>query len=209
MRSRSSLPGLLALGVLATGCLGGGNVPRTHHYVLEAPPSPARAEAGGVHIGVATLEVDPPYDQDRLVYRPARGGPEVGFYNYHRWAAPLGRLMASSLAGALAGVPGVASVEPGVAGVEYDVILFGRVIRVEEVEFADRSEARVSLALTLEGGTGELLWRGRVEGRASGRALDGRDAMELVQLAFGEAVDQLRRELGAALEGAAIGSAEK
>lgn len=199
MSPRASRTGLLALSLLAASCLGGGNVPRTHHYVLQPPPPPARTAPSGLHVGVATLEVDPPYDQDRLVYRPKRGGTEVGFYNYHRWAAPLGRLMASSLAGALTGAPGVASAEPLVSGIDYDAVLFGRVVRVEEVEFPDRSEARVALALALEGGDGEILWRGSLEGRAEGRVLDGGDAMKLVQLAFGEIVGQLRRTLGVAL----------
>ena len=207
MSSRSSRTGLLVLCLWTAGCLGGGNVPRTHHYVLQPPPPPARTETGGLRVGVATLEVDPPYDQDRLVYRPAGGGSEIGYYNYHRWAVPLGRLMASSLAGALAGAQGVASAEPLVGGVDYDAVLFGRVIQVEEVELGDRSEARVTLALTLEDGGGEILWRGSLEGSAEGRVLDGGDAMELIQLAFGEVVGQLRRTLGAALSASASGPA--
>lgn len=198
--------GLLAAGALAlAGCLGGGNVPRTHHYVLQSPPPPARSGGEGIRIGVATLEVDPPYDQDRLVYRSSSGGPEIGFYNFHRWAAPLGRLMASSLAAAVTGADAVASAEPVAPGADYDAVLSGRVVRIEEIEYPDRSEARVELALTLESRAGEILWRGAIEGRSAGRSLDGGDAMELVQLAFGEVVGQLRRAVSAALESRVAG----
>ena len=63
---------------------------------------------------VEAFLVDPPYDQDRLVYRVGRNTPEVGFYDYHRWAAPLSRMLPKVVADSFGTVRGVASIEPTV-----------------------------------------------------------------------------------------------
>lgn len=203
MRGTSGISRLVACAALAAlllgGCLGGGSAPPTHHYVLHTPKPPAEGPETGLHVGVATLEVDPPYDQGRLVYRASPGASEVGFYNYHRWAAPLGRLMASGLADGLAGAPRIASAEPTVSGADYDAVLFGRVIYAEEVDSDGRAEARIALALRLEGFEGEPLWKGTVKGSAAGPVSGGRAAMQLMQRAFTEVVEELRGEVSAAV----------
>ena len=49
-----------------------GSVPQTHYYLLEPadfrPGSPS-GSASGLAVGVKVFQVDPPYDQDRIVYR--------------------------------------------------------------------------------------------------------------------------------------------
>lgn len=74
-----------------------GSVPETHYYVLATTrvvPSEAPAVDRRPTVGVETFAVDPPYDQGLLVYRLAANPAEVGFYDYHRWASPLGSLAA-------------------------------------------------------------------------------------------------------------------
>lgn len=200
MRRRLDLPLVLLLTSVTGACLGGPPPPPTHHYVLQVPEKPADVSSAGLHLGVTTLEVDPPYDQNRLVYRSSPSASEVGFYNYHRWAAPLGRLVASGLADGLAGTPGIASAEPVVAGADYDALLFGRVVYLEEVDHPDGVEARIALALRLETDEGGPLWRGTVEASAAGEERGGRAVMALVQRAFGDLVDRLSSEIGAALK---------
>lgn len=200
MRRRPDIPSTLIVALLATGCLGGGTAPPTHHYILQVPGKPPTGSTSGLHIGVTTLEVDPPYDQNRLVYRASPDASEVGFYNYHRWAAPLGRLVASGVATGLTGTPGVASAEPVVAGADYDALLFGRVIYLEEVDHAGGVEARIALALRLESDEGDALWTGTVEGSAQGDERGGGAVMRLVQSAFGDLVSQLSGEIAAAVE---------
>ena len=119
--------GLLLAGSVCTvvGCR---SMPTTHYYVLEPPEMGGEARQGsqdGLAIGVREFVVDPPYDQDQLVYRSGGDSSEIGFYAYHRWAAPLGRLLPMAVASALTGVPGVASVEPVTSNGEYDAILTG------------------------------------------------------------------------------------
>ncbi len=105
---RWRLPCLLAFAALAVGCWG--RIPPTHYYVLElrgegheVNPGPA---AGGLEIGVESFAVDPPYDQDRLIYRVGEGSVEIGFYHYHRWATPLSRMLPRVVAVGLRGTPG-------------------------------------------------------------------------------------------------------
>ena len=85
---------VVALLTLPAACR---HAPVPHYYVLDGPmdgphrgnPVPA---GDGLAIGVAPFRVDPPYDQDRLVYRLGKDAAEVRFYSYHRWAAPLSRM---------------------------------------------------------------------------------------------------------------------
>ena len=83
--------GLLWSAVLALtiGCKA---MPTTHYYILEPRAGSSDDAGAGVAVGVLPFEVDPPYDQDRIVYRIGADSPKVGFYEYHRWAAPLSRM---------------------------------------------------------------------------------------------------------------------
>lgn len=204
MRGRARLGWTLVAALASSGCLGGAPSPPTHRYLLQVPPVPSPDSQGGLHIGVERLAVDPPYDDERLVYRASPDTTEVGFYNYHRWASPLDRLLASALAAGLAGTPGVASAEP-VAGGDYQARLAGRLIYLEEVDHHDRIEARIALALALRSAHGELLWKGTALGSAVGPASDGGDVMGLVEMAFGQVVAAVRKELAAALAASASG----
>jgi hypothetical protein len=168
--------------------------------------------AGGVRIGVERFRVDPPYDQDRIVYRVSSAVNEIGFYAYHRWAIPLESMLALSTARLLESRPGVALAEPagptGSTGSDatYDVLVGGRLLELDELDRPDGEEARVELELTLRtpggtggaGGTGEL-WRGRYRATASGDAEDVAAVVALMERALADALgrgaDELVRHL--------------
>jgi uncharacterized lipoprotein YmbA len=198
MSRRLVLPGL-CLALALAGCAG--QAPPTHYYTLvpESPAEPTGREGGGLSIGVERLVVDPPYDQERLVYREAAGSAEIGFYNYHRWAAPLSRMLAVSLAARLGGTPGVGAIEPTRAGAEYTARLRGRVVAWEEVDLAGGAEARLVLDLALVEPNGDELWTATLTATSSGPVASGADAMDLVQRAFADLVGQVREGLAAAL----------
>jgi uncharacterized lipoprotein YmbA len=140
---------------LSTGCRA---APTMSYYVLE-PRSGASADApDGVSVGVLPFEVDPPYDQDRIVYRIGADSPKVGFYEYHRWAAPLSRMLPRIASAAFRDVEGVGRIEPVSSEQRYDVRLSGRVIALEEVDVAGEQHARIDLVLTLIGSDGSTLW---------------------------------------------------
>lgn len=192
------LPWLLITPVL--GCAG--SLPEIHYYTLLGPQSSystsGAAEGEGLAIGVESFSVDPPYDQDRLVYRPNEDTTEVGFYTYHRWASPLGRLVAVAIGGALRGTPGVASVEPAVSTGSYSARLRGRVIRFEEIESASTREARMTVEVELVDREGERLWKETIT--SSGRSGVGSDPIAHFNSAFEDLLDQARASLAVALE---------
>jgi uncharacterized lipoprotein YmbA len=105
---RTARTALAVAGILGTlaAC---GRGPATHYYLLEPREETSSAAAGSAAtVGVRAFHVEPPYDQDRIVYRVGLESSEIGFYAYHRWAAPLSRMVprvvAEGLDGALDGV---------------------------------------------------------------------------------------------------------
>jgi len=202
VRAPTFLPPLICAAALAVaGCR---SVPATHYYLLGAPESaPATAEAPevapGVRIGIEPFAVDPPYDQERLVYRVGRGSLEVGFYGYHRWAAPLDRLLPPALATRLAGIPGVAEVEPSSDGGGYDARLHGRVVHLEELDVEEGQLARIELDLELVDRHGELLWSRPVAAAVLGRAETVPDVVRQLERALDQLAAEVRDELGAVL----------
>ena len=188
------------LGTLFGAC---SSAPSTHYYVLSPTrPAPAtRADASspaGLVIGVEPFTVDPPYDRDQLVYRLGTDSVEVGFYTYHRWAAPLGDLVAVSIAEGLRDTPGIDRIEPVTTGAEYSAFLRGRVVYLEEIDVPGEQRARLGLELRLVDGAGKILWSDEVEGSASGANDTVAGIVQQIYQAFDQALDQARNGLAAA-----------
>jgi uncharacterized lipoprotein YmbA len=204
------------LAVLAAiSILGCSQLPPTHYYVLELDPAPggeaargssdaatasgAATDASTWTIGVRPFAVDAPYDQDRIVYRVGEGSPEVGFYAYHLWAAPLSSMLAAAVATGLEGAPGVAAVEPVVAGRVYRAFINGRVLAVEEIDLADRQLVRATIELRLVDREGAELWADVVTARGETRTEQVGDVVEALSTALAQALAVTRDSLGAAV----------
>jgi uncharacterized lipoprotein YmbA len=161
MKTRFAAALVLALAV--SGC---GHLPPTHYYMLEAGDAHrgSRIE-GGPTVGVAAFHVDAPYDQDRIVYRVGEDSPEISFYAYRRWAAPLSRMVPRLAAATLDGAGG-ATVEPAEPGRAYGARLEGRIMTLEEVDLAAGQRVRARLVLTLRLADGSDLWSREVAGES-------------------------------------------
>ena len=197
---------LLLVVWLAVSLLGAcSSAPPTHYYIL-APTRPATEVAAaavdptGLTIGVEPFTVDPPYDRDQLVYRLGTDSVEVGFYTYHRWAAPLGDLVAVSMAEGLRGTPGIDRIEPVISGADYSALLRGRVVYLEEIDVPGAQQARLGLELRLVDSGGEMLWSGEVEGSAAGSNETVAGIVEQLYQAFDQALGEARAELKQAVE---------
>ena len=179
---------------LLTTCVGCGKVPKTHYYILEPPELTQRQgrEANGLDIGVEAFLVDPPYDQDRIVYRVGRSSPEVGFYDYHRWAAPLSRMLPKVVADSFDTVPGVASIEPTNIGRDYAAFLTGRLRAFEEIDLPEGQQVRVWLELTLTTAEGDALWVGTAAAETVARSDSVDQIVERLQAALAEGLGQAR-----------------
>ena len=153
----------LALVLLAVAALSacGSKLPETRFYQL-AEPAGKPAPGEGVAIVVESLTTDSAYDDERIVYRvtPYR----LDYYNYHRWAAAPGTLIANYLERALekSGRFGAVTRELNPAA---PVALGGRVVAIEEVDQTKTKWlGRIVVELTLtDRATGEVLWAEQFE----------------------------------------------
>jgi ABC-type uncharacterized transport system auxiliary subunit len=135
------------LAVSAAGC-GSVRYPRT--YVLDldggivaAPTRPASPGALAVRDFAC-----PDYLCDgRIVYRPTR--TEVGYYEYHRWAMALRRMITDSVAGRIRAAGAFTAVEPSQHAVGASYMLTGAIERLEEVDDGRDVQAIVTLSAEL------------------------------------------------------------
>ena len=135
------------LAVSAVGC-GSVRYPRT--YVLDLDGGIVAAAARPASPGVLAVRdfACPDYLCDgRIVYRPTR--TEVGYYEYHRWAMTLRRMITDSIAGRIRAAGAFAAVEPSqhAAGAAY--MLTGAIERLEEVDDGRNVQAIVTLSAEL------------------------------------------------------------
>ena len=202
MRLPTFLPLVLVVSLAVALFEACSSAPTTHYYLLAPTGSSLEADATGdsegLTIGVEPFTVDPPYDRDQLVYRLGIDSVEVGFYTYHRWAAPLGDLVAVSMAEGLRGTPGIDRIEPVTSGADYSARLRGRVLYLEEIDTPGQQLARLGLELRLIARDGQTLWAGEVEGSATGSNETVAGIVEQLYQAFDQALDQVRSGLATA-----------
>jgi uncharacterized lipoprotein YmbA len=175
MRPARLAPVALLVGLCVGGCAS--RIPTTHYYVLETQDVARSVPASGLTIGVPALRVAAPYDQDRIVYRLGENSVEIGFYAYHRWAAPLGRMLPPIVAEACQGLSGVQRIEPAEADRQYDAYLHGRLATLEEIDTPDGVRVLVRLDLRLVR-NGVTVWSETV---AHETPIDGNDVRDVVQ----------------------------
>ena len=201
-RSFAALLVLICTVGTQTGC-GSGGLPTTHYYTLAPPPQVSGGDAvsdssDGLTIGVESFAVNPPYDQDHLVHRESRDSSEIGFYTYHHWASPVGRLIQTALADGLRDVAGIRSIEPATSAGDYGARLGGRVLYLEHINSDASAEVRIAVELELRD-TGETLWSASLEASATGEMDEASKVAALFARAFGQILDEARTQLAATL----------
>jgi ABC-type uncharacterized transport system auxiliary subunit len=116
--------------VLLASTLGCGHVPQTHYYLFDYERASVPGQTLPVSIGIASVEVVPPYDQERLVFRRSRH--EVEFYHYHRWVEHPAQLVRRCLLRDLAQSQRFREVVPFPGHRSVDYVLSVRIERLEE-----------------------------------------------------------------------------
>jgi hypothetical protein len=161
-RARPALAAAVAAAA-ATSWACSGKIPETRYYQLAAPAAGPEAGRGELVLAIEPLSTDEAYQDERIVYRtsPYR----LDYYNYHRWSAPPGVLVAGYLERALERSGRFRAVvrehERGpVLGEDAPAVLGGRILAIEEVdESRTRWLGRLVVELTLEDArSGAVLW---------------------------------------------------
>ena len=151
----------LAAAVVATLVLAGcGSVRYPTSYLLNLPaPAPQAAPPQAPLGPVAVREFRCPdyLCEGRIVYRPTP--EEVGFYEYHRWAASPRQAITQSMADALRARSLFKSVAVHERGIEAAYVLTGNIERLEEVDEGRDVRAVCTIsAQLLDARTGSVVW---------------------------------------------------
>ena len=146
---------------LMTGCLGG-NVRYPKYYALEittAPTLEVKDQRLPVAVAVRRFETPAYLRQGRIVYREAP--EEVGFYDYHRWAADPGAAVTTAVITSLRSAGLFSFVKPYDSQDQPEYLLTGRLERLDELDYggAVRVEAKLSAEL-VNLRTGATVWTG-------------------------------------------------
>jgi uncharacterized lipoprotein YmbA len=194
---------LLMTPLLLAAC--GGKRPPNHYYLIGAPAPQdevahlTTANSEGLHVGVKSLHVDPPYDRDSIVFRVGADSPEVGFYAYHLWAAPLSRMLPGVVAAGLDGTQGIGAIEPVVPGRTYAANLTGRVQTLEEVDLPEGQRVRIALSLGLRLADGSEVWTGHLSGESGLRTDSVADIVDAMRSLLSGLLREARADLESAL----------
>jgi uncharacterized lipoprotein YmbA len=133
------------------------------YYTLHVAPQPKLAANDGrrtVAVAVRRFDAADYIRQGRIVYRET---PEqVGFYDYHRWAADPGATVTVAMIDALRSAGLFATVVPYDGQERQEWVLRGRLARLDEIDYGGGVRVEASLVAELVNRqTGEMLWTGQ------------------------------------------------
>ena len=163
---------LLALVPALTGC---SKVKYPAYYTLNLPPPPdPPAQDKQVSLAVREFQAPSYLRQGPIVYR--RTPEEIGFYEYHRWAADPRKTVTSAVVEDLraSGQFSVVSMYAGRKDTEY--VLSGTLEKLEEVDYEGGVKVEVALSAQItRASSGETVWSNSVfeTGKVSHRNVAG------------------------------------
>lgn len=164
---------LIALLPVLAGC---GGIRPTKYYTLNLPPPPDPPAVEAVRTSIAVREFQSPVYLRRgsIVYRTTP--EEIGFYEYHRWAADPRVLVTNSVIGHLraSGNFSLVSMYDGHSDIDY--VLTGRLDKLEEVDYQTGVKVAVAMSAQITRvATGATVWSNAVSevGTVSKRDVPG------------------------------------
>jgi ABC-type uncharacterized transport system auxiliary subunit len=149
-----------AVMLVMAGCAGRIRYP--NYYALELPSAPAPALGDSRlpgTVAVRRFEAPPYLRQGRIVYRQTP--EEIGFYDYHRWAADPAETVTAAVIDSLRSSRLFAFVKRYDSQGQQDYLLVGRLERLDEIDYGGsvRVEARLSAEVT-NLRSGATVWTG-------------------------------------------------
>ncbi len=157
----NSLALILAIVTALTGCGGKLKYPSYYTLNLPAPPDPPAAENVRTFIAVREFQSPGYLRQGPIVYR--RTPEEVGFYEYHRWAADPRTLVTSAVIDHLRAGGRFSMVSMYDGRPNNDYVFSGKLEKLEELDY--ESGVRVEVAMSAQitkVATGVTVWSNAV-----------------------------------------------
>jgi ABC-type uncharacterized transport system auxiliary subunit len=164
---------MVTLSSALTGC---GRVRYPAYYTLNlpAPPDPPAAESVRTSIAVREFQSPNYLRQGPIVYR--RTPEEIGFYEYHRWAADPRMLLASAVIDHLRASGQYSMVSTYNGRPDNDYIFSGKLEKLEEVDYQAGVKVEVAMSAQItKVATGATVWSNAVSetGTVSQRNVPG------------------------------------
>jgi uncharacterized lipoprotein YmbA len=134
--------------LLMAGCAG--KILYPHYYTLDIPAAPKPSVSDSLlpaTLAVRRFETLPYLRQGRIVYRQSPA--EIGFYDYHRWAADPAATVTTAVIDSLRSSRLFSYVRPYDGQGQQDYLMSGRLERLEEIDSGAgvRVEAKLSAVL--------------------------------------------------------------
>ena len=147
----------LAVSIAFVGCAGKVKYPT--YYTLNVPPVPDPPVGPDARTSVAIREFRAPgyLRQGPLVYRAS---PEqIGFYDYHRWAADPRQFVTAAVAERLRSNGSLAEITVYDGRSHADYVIIGRLEKLEEVDYGGGVKVEVALSAQMTNvRTGTTVW---------------------------------------------------
>ena len=156
----TALAVILALLPVLTGC---GRVRYPAYYTLNLPPAPDPPAPNTVRRSIAVREFQSPsyLRQGPIVYRPTQ--EEIGFYEYHRWAADPRSLVTSAVIDHLRARGQFSAVSMYAGRYDQDYVLSGKLEKLEEIDYERGIKVEVALSAQITRvATGATVWSNSV-----------------------------------------------
>ena len=164
---------ILAFLPALAGCA---RVKPTRYYTLNLPAPPDPPAAASVHTSIAVREFQSPVylRQGPIVYRSTP--EEIGFYEYHRWAADPRLVATNSILDHLRASGDFSLVSMYDGHSDIDFVLTGKLEKLEEVDYQSGVKVEVAMSAQITSvATGATVWSNAVSevGTVSQRNVPG------------------------------------
>ena len=174
MKNLSALALMLALGATLSGCGGRLRYPNYYTLNLPAPPDPPAPESVRISLAVRELQCPGYLRQGPIVYRST---PEqIGFYEYHRWAADPRTFVTDAVVDHLRASGQYSAVSMYNGREDVDYIFSGKLEKMEELDYGGGVNVEVAMSGQITRvNTGATVWTNSISevGKVSQRNVPG------------------------------------
>jgi len=162
MKTTIAISCLLATLIGLAGCAGTLKYP--NYYTLHVPPPPDPPAQEGVYASLAVREFQSSayLHQGAVVYKTS---PEqIGFYNYHRWAADPREVVTNAVIDNLRASGNFTQVKLYDGRSDIDFVVTGRLEKLEEIDYERGVKVEVAISAQMTNlSTGAAVWTNTVD----------------------------------------------